>query len=145
MMPTASSSLLLVRREFHDRSNSIPTAMSDHLLRTSRISRIQPELAPETHPLTIESEPKALSEAQAKPAAPLFPRIKASPVAEPIKVVSALISRSPEPILNEPKPSVTDMVPGFRGVELPTKLCYIHDFRAVSGDLDDPGPAGHYP
>jgi hypothetical protein len=78
---------------------SMPTAISDILVLTPRISRSQLEQAPLIHPLMTEMMPKKLVAAHARPAAPWFPRTNDSAAVEPMSVNKAVNSTRLLPML----------------------------------------------
>lgn len=78
-----------------------PTAMSVSLLRTPNVSRSQSGVVAAIQALMTDKDPKTLIVPHTRPAAPLFPKTKASAVVEPINAVRAATSMSPPPKLED--------------------------------------------
>jgi hypothetical protein len=80
-----------------DKFRPNPIAASAVEFRTPSVSRNQVGVDAATQDFMIEMEPNILIPAQLSPAAPRSPSVSCSVVEEPISVVSAVISTSPDP------------------------------------------------
>ena len=99
--PSATYRLLIifVMLLFAFEDNSIPSEESVSFERRPIISRNQGAQAPLRHELMTRPVPKALMVAQARPAAPWFPKTKVSAAAGPNIVVNIANSTNPLPKL----------------------------------------------
>ena len=99
--PSATYRLLIifVILLFAFEGNSMPRDESISFERRPNISRNQGAQAPLRHALITRPVPKALMVAQARPAAPWFPKTNVSAAAGPISVVNMASSTNPLPKL----------------------------------------------